>query len=156
MPLSDESTYNPLLCQMRAPTTHSPQPTPLSDESTYNPLPTVHVLARTGEVPQGQVVCETAFASLAVVYCQKLEICVVLESAILSTHVGICAELDRATRALDEEKTLPGIPAGGTFGPQVNSVDHHNTKREEYKVSVPQYALAQHPERNERPDASVT
>ena len=143
VPLSDESTYNPLLCQMRAPTTHSPQPTPLSDESTYNPLPTVHVLARTGEVPQGQVVCETVLSSLDVVYCQKLEICVVLESAILSTHVGICTELDRATRALDEEKTLPGIIAGHTFGIPVNSVDHHNTKREEYKVPVPQYALAQ-------------
>ena len=121
------------------------------------PLPTVHVFARTGEVLQGQVVCETVLSSLDVVYCQKLEICVVLESAILSTHVGICAELDRATRALDEEKTLPGIPAGGTFGPPLDSLDsNHNTKREEYKVPVPQYALAQHPERNERPDASVT
>jgi hypothetical protein len=93
-------------------------------------------------------VCDTVLASLAVMYRKKLEIRVVLESAILSTHVGICTELDRATSALDEEKTLPGIPAGGTFGPQVNSVDHHNTKREEYKVPVPQYALAQHPERD--------
>ena len=95
-------------------------------------------------------------ASLAVVNYQKLEICVVLECAILSAHVGICTELDRATSALDEEKTLPGIPACSTFGPQVNSVDHHDTKPEEYKVPVPQHARVQLPKRDDRLDASVT
>jgi hypothetical protein len=72
------------------------------------------------------IVCEPVLASIAVVYRQQLEICVVLESefAILSTNVAVCAELDRATSALDEEKTLPGSPACSTFGPDVHAVNH--------------------------------
>jgi hypothetical protein len=50
-------------------------------------------------------VCAPVLASLSVVYRQQLEpleICIV---AIPSTHVTVCAELDRATSALDDEDT---------------------------------------------------
>lgn len=102
--------------------------------------------------------CVPVLASIAAVYRQQLKICVVLDSefAILSTNAALCAEHDRATSALDKEKTLPGPPACGTFGPDVRAVNlgwsyksEDKPKAEGHQVPVPQHALAQRLERDE-------
>ena len=69
------------------------------------PTPHTHHFRVPAEVLYSQIVCAPVLASLSVVYRQQLEpleICIV---AIPSTHVTVCAELDRATSALDDEDT---------------------------------------------------
>lgn len=82
-------------------------------------------LSHTTEVLKGQILCEPLLASMAVVNCQQLETFVFFNFVILwrnvvilLTHVGFRAEFDRAARALDEEKTLPGLHACGACGPE--------------------------------------